>query len=58
MAHMLLQASQGVVFAAFELKVDSLMSLRVNYTDTLPLFNLAYNNNGTAPSVVSAVMFR
>ena len=58
MAHMLLQASQGVVFAAFELKVDSLMSLRVNYTDTLPLFNLAYNNNGTDPSVVSAVMFR
>ena len=46
-----------MVFAAFELKVDSLMSLRINYTDTLPLYNIALGN-GTTPAVVSAVMFR
>lgn len=51
------QASQGVVFAAFELKVDNLMSLRINYTDTLPLYTRA-SNNLTVPAVVSAVMFR
>lgn len=51
-----LQASQGVVFAAFELKVDNLMSLRINYTDTFPLFNVS-SDNATTP-VVSAVMFR
>ncbi len=51
------QAKQGVVFAAFELKVDYLMSLRVNYTDILPLYTTAYDN-GTLPAVVSAVMFR
>ena len=56
-----LQSSQGVVFAAFELKVDNLMSLRVNYTDTLPLLQKVANNltvNETTPAVVSAVMFR
>ena len=52
-----LQASQGVVFAAFELKVDNLMSLRINYTDTLPLYNTTAVNV-TNSAVVSAVMFR
>lgn len=51
------QAKQGVVFATYELKVDSLMSLRVNYTDTLPLYTAVYDN-GTLPAVISAVMFR
>ncbi|DBB09491.1 hypothetical protein WJX82_009021 [Trebouxia sp. C0006] len=48
--------SQGVVFATFELEVDSLMALRINYTDTLPLYTKAYNNDSA--SIVSAVMFR
>ncbi|DBA91978.1 hypothetical protein WJX79_008729 [Trebouxia sp. C0005] len=48
--------SQGVVFATFELEVDSLMSLRINYTDTLPLYTTAYTN--ASASIVSAVMFR
>lgn len=50
------QTSQGVVFATFELEVDSLMSLRINYTDTLPLYTTAYTN--ASASIVSAVMFR
>ncbi|DBB09492.1 TPA: hypothetical protein ACH3X3_008052 [Trebouxia sp. C0006] len=50
------QTSQGVVFATFELEVDSLMALRINYTDTLPLYTKAYNNDSA--SIVSAVMFR
>ncbi len=50
------QTSQGVVFATFELEVDSLMALRINYTDTLPLYTKAYNK--ASASIVSAVMFR
>lgn len=53
-----MQTSQGVVFAAYELRVDALMSLRVNYTDLLPLYEATPILNGSRPNVVSAVMFR
>ena len=38
-----MQASKSVVFAAFELKVDALMALAINYTDLLPLVNAPVN---------------
>ena len=51
----MMQASKGVVFAAFELKVDSLMALAINYTDLLPLVNASVN--ASAP-FISAIAFR
>jgi hypothetical protein len=49
-------ASKGVVFATYEMQVDTLMVLRINYTDTLPLFQSINNND--LPNVLSAVIFR
>ncbi|KAK9820563.1 hypothetical protein WJX72_011663 [[Myrmecia] bisecta] len=48
-------AQQGVVFATYELKVDTLTSMRINETDLAAVFNSAPN---TRPAVVSAVIFR
>ena len=46
-----MQAGQGVVTAAFELKVDTLMLLRLNVSSIDRLF-------ASAPTVISAVVFR
>ena len=53
-----MQTSMGVVFATYELRVDALMSLRVNYTDLLPLYESIPALNNSRPNVISAVMFR
>ena len=45
-----------MVFATYEMQVDTLMVLRINYTDTLPLFQMI--NNNALPNVLSAVIFR
>ena len=50
-----MQASKGVVFAAFELKVDALMALAINYTDLLPLVKASVN--ASAP-FISVIAFR
>ena len=49
------QEAQGVVFAAFELKVDTLMSLRLNWTDLLPLYKSVAEDQ---PDILSVVVFR
>ena len=51
----MMQASKGVAFAAFELKVDALMALAINHTDLLPMVNAAVN--ASAP-FISAIAFR
>ena len=48
---MAMQAGQGVVTAAFELKVDTLMLLHFNASVLDRLF-------ATAPTVISAVVYR
>lgn len=50
------QAKKGVLVAAFELKVDTMMTLRVNVSDIERMF--ASISNQTTPDVISAVIFR
>ncbi|KAK9800785.1 hypothetical protein WJX73_002880 [Symbiochloris irregularis] len=58
-----LLANAGVVFASYELKVDTMTSMRFSATDISQLYNLSTTNpvNQTAlpnPGVVSMVVFR
>ena len=43
------------MFSAFELKVDTLMSLRFNWTDLLPLYKSIAEDQ---PDVLSVIVFR
>jgi hypothetical protein len=54
------QAAAGVVFAAFELRVDVLMAMRLNGSEVDALLPAANATNASAAGalVISAVLFR
>jgi len=54
------QAAAGVVFAAFELRMDVLMAMRLNGSEVDALLPAANATNASAPGarVISAVLFR